>query len=1531
METGKHISVTAPAHISSISAQTEKRMDGQAPLTAVYIHTVPAPPPQLLFQPPTIVPGPETNSIPSLYSKELLPLLTLHIVGGLQSQRSDHVPASSARPKSAGKHVCPHCGRDCMKPSVLEKHLRCHTGERPYPCTTCGVSFKTQSNLYKHKRTQAHARISDESGQSSQDSISSSRETSTSSSSLDDSIKQQGSLEEDRIIDQDSLKTQTEVSEQSESSPLIGPEQRSTTGKDRGHKPSLMVGRHLTLQRQEATFFSKQWETTTCKVKSQSHESTDSGFSESSDHNPSPSTVMPHHSMESLIESTLECPDRPQCITSEECEGGPEPKDNNKEKEQRTLEERISQLISENSAVVEDKQLENVRPRKTALSKQGSIDLPMPYTYKDSFHFDMRISKSQNVGLRRPKYPGLYSSVPTQPSTNTEHAPLTRSNSLPFSVALLQPEGSNQTLFSQADNASGFHRGSSVHLNPPGLTTKPVNQQSSTHRLLVRQSAVDCNLATEALFLGSSIERATSCDGDSTNMCGEPSGRKFRKQKSQKFAYNKWYMYGGGTFRKLYSTGAAGDSNVVKGRKPTEAAQVLQKSLSAGCKEITTCSAVPTSSGTTVCSTDINRGRNVSLEDGHLHCSSPRESLRKNLSLSALPTFKPAATQRANTDKFDHNGPSTDALFQLSESKVPSDRKKPRTNQNVIYMESSSLTPSYCDHGSKQDTNLSHVSHRKDETETSPLTNVSALSVITSSASYMPVSAKTSSFLPKYQLKLPNATEHGSAPEPPQTLSRSPTHTPPLSNKIIASTANTNFVHPVTLETNVLFQASPRTEMSRHSSTLAVSHRPFAGNTITTTCRSNARAGVCSTSVQSSLSSPVVKTPPTTAGGTTVPSLTNLRLQTPPPATTSSSPASSIDLTPPADQRVFHVHTADLHICFQLISDEQLALIEPQIERQEVSTERATMEDTPAKAQSSAQVNNDTKTFEKTDNQKSLKETASFSKMYPQSLLTQTLDNPRQEDQNNSTLASGLPKVPRQPEKHSHANTCSETWSRAGHIVSTAAAIQSPKSDENQISKHHRPMNCNEERTLPGEVRQSGLASQVLPGQHQLIIRPPSQGMVNKSEITSAETKHKQTIPGGLCRDGQIQGGNKTVEEETQGLCRTQPTASSQKSKQLTELFTKQHKISSEDHTGEIAHRIPEAPSEALLKHIKPGCDTLLNWKDSFDAQVPGGLRPVHVPHLGLLDSAAVVPGSTQRQQQAKGSAEIPGRPDGADTSPQRSQELRGEPAEAEGSITGAKSSGEERLDGRSEVAKTSGTHIVPTEARGEDRKAKAEPPKNIWLSDPHISQTKSGMSKCPPLSTERVACLSNNQNLCSSSTETRLSNSPQTEVKMNHSYFSGHLKDVDAHHQQTLICERIIDDAVIVPDHSIETCASSLIEPTRIHDVTQTDHQPVQHDTKRGAPGGGNAAACRNTVAPSQPAYSQHHSSIPAATQSTYQEGYSRKSEAANPCHSFLLAAHFHSYQLGPSSTVRPVQACPDYTEDTSSSDEEGKLIIEL
>ncbi|KAM9353576.1 uncharacterized protein ABDE67_005969 [Symphorus nematophorus] len=50
------------------------------------------------------------------------------------------------------KHCCPVCGRDCFKASALQKHLRIHSGERPFQCPTCRKSFTQQVHMTEHLR-----------------------------------------------------------------------------------------------------------------------------------------------------------------------------------------------------------------------------------------------------------------------------------------------------------------------------------------------------------------------------------------------------------------------------------------------------------------------------------------------------------------------------------------------------------------------------------------------------------------------------------------------------------------------------------------------------------------------------------------------------------------------------------------------------------------------------------------------------------------------------------------------------------------------------------------------------------------------------------------------------------------------------------------------------------------------------------------------------------------------------------------------------------------------------------------------------------------------------------------------------------------------------------------------------------------------------------------------------------------------------------------------------------------------------------
>lgn len=89
------------------------------------------------------------------------------------------------------------------------------------------------------------------------------------------------------------------------------------------------------------------------------------------------------------------------------------------------------------------------------------------------------------------------------------------------------------------------------------------------------------------------------------------------------------------------------------------------------------------------------------------------------------------------------------------------------------------------------------------------------------------------------------------------------------------------------------------------------------------------------------------------------------------------------------------------------------------------------------------------------------------------------------------------------------------------------------------------------------------------------------------------------------------------------------------------------------------------------------------------------------------------------------------------------------------------------------------------------------------------------------------------------------------------------------------------------------------------------------------------------NTVQPSQTfKYTETDDTKDRAPHEyTSQSSNSLRGDITNKYQPFFLAGQLHGYQSLECLTnaVRPVQSCQDFTEDTSSSDDEGKLIIEL
>ena len=81
--------------------------------------------------------------------------------GPIQSGAGE--PGSS---QPSGNYQCPLC-KKCFSKATLRNHIRGHTGDRPFPCSRCSLSFARRNDLNIHRKLCegfSSSEIQDESG-----------------------------------------------------------------------------------------------------------------------------------------------------------------------------------------------------------------------------------------------------------------------------------------------------------------------------------------------------------------------------------------------------------------------------------------------------------------------------------------------------------------------------------------------------------------------------------------------------------------------------------------------------------------------------------------------------------------------------------------------------------------------------------------------------------------------------------------------------------------------------------------------------------------------------------------------------------------------------------------------------------------------------------------------------------------------------------------------------------------------------------------------------------------------------------------------------------------------------------------------------------------------------------------------------------------------------------------------------------------------------------------------------------------------
>ncbi|KAM3830095.1 transcription factor HIVEP3 [Vipera latastei] len=427
------------------------------------------------------------------------------------------------KPQKPGKYICQYCSRPCAKPSVLQKHIRSHTGERPYPCVPCGFSFKTKSNLYKHRKSHAH-RI--------KAGLSSGTATELYPSSLE--VEKVGGEEFEEPTEGES----TDSEEETRSTPghLLelstrrkqtmlyragsqGSSQESASFTHSSMSQSLEDSSAFVEPSSDLAQSHKSEETHTIKQKLAlrlserkkvieeqaflspgSKGSTESGYfsrSESAEQQISPPNTNAKSYAEIIFGKCGRIGQRTAMLAATTTQEFPPVSSEEKlstvplSVPRTQVIEHITKLITINEAVVDTSEIDSVKPRRSSLSRRSSIESPKPGSFRESFQLDIKPgsgsqpdpSKSLTSHIEKMKpEPSLLSFQ--QSHSATETVPLLRSHSMPSAVCTMSSSHSFRGSYSFDD-----------HIAESEVLSR--SQMSSHPRMLKRQPAIELPLGME--------------------------------------------------------------------------------------------------------------------------------------------------------------------------------------------------------------------------------------------------------------------------------------------------------------------------------------------------------------------------------------------------------------------------------------------------------------------------------------------------------------------------------------------------------------------------------------------------------------------------------------------------------------------------------------------------------------------------------------------------------------------------------------------------------------------------------------------------------------------------------------------------------------------------------------------------------------------------------------------------------------------------------------------------------------------------